>query len=82
MDSLVKDPEIRVDLYILLVSLPERHNCQNKSGHQAEKKIGKQLTTTNELPHYQISVHYIKDSIKTFRYNMFRISSTEIAFKH
>ncbi|KAG9301532.1 hypothetical protein G9A89_008384 [Geosiphon pyriformis] len=57
MDSLVKNPEIRVDLYILSVSLPEGHDCQNKSGHQAKKEIGKQLTTNNESPHYQISLH-------------------------
>ncbi|KAG9289256.1 hypothetical protein G9A89_007501 [Geosiphon pyriformis] len=47
MDSLVKDPEIRVEVYILSDSLLEGHNCQNKSSHQAEKEIGKQLTNND-----------------------------------
>ncbi|KAG9300773.1 hypothetical protein G9A89_023571 [Geosiphon pyriformis] len=53
----------------------------NKSGHQAEKEIGNQLTN-DESPHYRIFVHYTKNSIKTFRYNTFRILSTEIVFEH
>ncbi|KAG9297712.1 hypothetical protein G9A89_011227 [Geosiphon pyriformis] len=38
-------------------------------------KLRKKLKTN-------FSVHYTKDFIKTFRYNIFRTSSTEIAFEH
>ncbi|KAG9284907.1 hypothetical protein G9A89_006285 [Geosiphon pyriformis] len=41
MDSLVKDPEIRVELYILMDSLPEGHDCQNKLATKLKTEIGK-----------------------------------------
>ncbi|KAG9284394.1 hypothetical protein G9A89_023651 [Geosiphon pyriformis] len=44
MDSLVKDPEIRVKIYILTDSLPEGHDYQNKLATTLKTEIGKQLT--------------------------------------
>ncbi|KAG9306880.1 hypothetical protein G9A89_002549 [Geosiphon pyriformis] len=89
LDSLVKDPEIQVEFYILSDSLPEGHDCQNKSGHQAKKKIrhncdSRKTTTitTESLSIIQRTPQQNLQINQNFRYSIFRTASMEVAFEH
>ncbi|KAG9299458.1 hypothetical protein G9A89_009411 [Geosiphon pyriformis] len=68
MNSLVKDPEIRVEFYILSNSLPEGHDCQNKSGLHTEKEIGRNCDSKDYCNYNRISSKQAKvDLLGTYR---------------